>query len=447
MRTGTRDELVRNALTDKETPKNVSSPADQLGETKPELPKHPHGYADAEGNIWVIDDGTERIVGGYPDGLPDDPFALYVRRYDDLEANVNLFEARLPTLSANDLDQTIKTLRASVKEPSALGDLAGLRKRVEGLAELVDGRKAEIQVERKAAREQALTDRTAIVEEAEQIANQPVERIQWKASGQRLRDLLNVWKGQQRRGPRLEKRTEDALWKRFSAARTKFDRNRRQFFSSLAAKQAEAKEAKEKLIVEAEAMQDSTDWRGTSAAYRNLMDRWKESGRASRKDDDALWARFRAAQQVFFDNRRAHDAKVDEQFTENLVVKEQLAAEAEALLPVEDIEATKRALRVIQDKWEDAGRVPSRDMNRIERRLRAVERELREAEEREWERTDPETQARAQGMLTQLEDSIAELEATLAEAEAAGDKKLAKDTKNALDVKKMWLAQVQQSVD
>lgn len=432
-------------MTDKETP--VTTSASEAVSAQPDLPKHPFGSVDEAGNVWVIDEGEKRMVGAYPDGLPDDPYALYVRRYQDLEATVNLFEARLPTLSPKDLDQTLTSLRASLKDPSAVGDLALLRRRVEELGSRVSSRKEEIQHERKAAREKALVDRTLIVEEAEEIAAQPPERTQWKASGQRLRELLEVWKRQQRRGPRLEKSVEDNLWKRFSGARTEFDRNRRQFFSALATKQSEAKAAKEALIAEAEALQHSTDWGQTSAEYRRLMDRWKASGRASRRDDDALWARFRGAQQVFFDSRRAHEAKVDEQYAENLEAKEALAAKAEGLLPVKDIEDTKKKLRKIQDEWEEIGHVPARALNRIESRLRAVERALREAEEKEWERTDPETQARAQGMLSQLEDSITELEQTLQAAEDAGDTKLAKETKNALDVKKMWLEQVQRTID
>lgn len=438
-------------MTDKETspvaPQEPTTPEVAAKDSGEDFPKHPFGVVDAEGNVWVIDEGERRMVGAYPDGLPEDPFALYVRRFQDLEATINLFEARLPTLPPKDLDQTLASLRTALTQPSAVGDLGLLRRRVDGLASRVSTRKEEIQHERKAARGKALEERTQIVVEAEEIAAQPPERTQWKASGQRLRDLLDAWKAQQRRGPRLEKSVEDGLWKRFSAARTLFDRNRRQFFSSLAVKQSDAKAAKEKLIAEAEALQNSTDWRATSNAYRNLMDQWKASGRASRKDDDALWARFRAAQQVFFDSRRDHERQVDEQYSENLEAKEALAAQAEALLPVKDIEATKNQLRRIQDEWEEVGHVPARALNRIEGRLRAVERAVREAENKEWERTDPETQARAQGMLDQLEASIAELEATLASAEAAGDTKLAQETKNALDVKKMWLEQVQLTID
>ncbi len=426
---------------------NVPRPTAPPAPKKQEPQTIAFGRSDEEGNVWVIDGETERIVGAYPDGIPEEPFALYVRRFEELVATVNLFEARMPQLSPRDLDGTLKSLREQVREPSAIGDLPALRARVEGLEDAVKARKEQIRVERAAAKEAALEARTAIVAEAEAIAAQPAERTQWKNSGQRLRELLDQWKTQQRQGARLDKSQEDALWKRFSAARTTFDRGRRQYFSALDARQNEAKAQKEKLIAQAEALQNSTDWRETSHQYRQLMDQWKMAGRASRKEDDALWARFRAAQQVFFDQRRSHDAAVDQEFGANLAKKEELAVQAEALLPITDIDATKKKLRLIQDEWENVGQVPSRDVSRIEGRLRAVERELREAENREWKRSDPETRARAEGMLAQLEASIAELTAAKAAAEAAGDKKLAKETDNALKVKVLWLEQIRSSVD
>lgn len=400
------------------------------------------GRIDADGNVWVQDGDSERMVGGYPDGLPEDPLALYVRRYADLDASIRLFESRLPTLGTRDIDTTLAVLQEQVVEPAAVGDLPSLRERVKALEARAAQRKEEIKEERASARAEALEHRTQIVDRAEVIAAQPTESTQWKNSGQELRDLLDQWKSHQRSGPRLDKSTEDELWKRFSAARTTFDRNRRQFFAALDARLEQVKRAKEELIARAEQLQDSDDWGGTSQAYRQLMNEWKQAGRASRKDDDALWARFRAAQQVFFDRRRDHDQEVDTEFSANLEAKEAILVDAEALLPVTDVKEAKRQLRDIQDRWEAAGRVPSRDVGRVEGRLRAVEQAVREAEDREWQKSNPETQARAQGMLSQLEDSIAELEADKAKAEKAGDSAKVQEIEDALATKRTWLEQV-----
>lgn len=405
------------------------------------------GRVDAEGNVWVKDGAEERMIGGYPDGVPEEPLNLYIRRYEDLAASINLFAARMSTLSPKDIDQTLAKLQEQVKMPAAIGDLQSLRDQVSSLSEVALKRKEEIKVERQEAKQEALTKRTALVEEAEKIAQTDPSRIQWKQSGQKLRELLDGWKESQRRGPRLDKADEDALWKRFSAARTIFDRNRRQFFAQLDAEQDAAKKAKEQLIKEAESLQDSTEWGPTSTQYRHLMDSWKKAGRASRKDDDALWARFRAASQVFFDRRREHDQEIDQTFQENLAVKEKLLEQAQAILPITDLEEAKAQLRQIQDQWEEAGKVPSRDVSRVEGEMRKIEQAVRQAEEDAWRRSNPETQARAQGMLAQLEDSIAKLEAEKEAATAKGDDKAAKQIEDALNTKKLWLEQVRSSME
>ena len=426
-------------------PAKAPAPAESTIDPEEAMDAAKWGRVDGEGRVYVQDGGTEREVGQFPDVPIAEAMAFYVRRFLDLKATVDLFAMRLPQLSIREIDSTVKSLGESLAAPAAVGDLDGLRARFEALRTVAAERRAAINAERAAAKEQALKDRTAIVERAEAIAAQDPGRTQWKSSGAELRELLEQWKGAQRRGPRLDRPTEDGLWKRFSHARTTFDRHRRQFFSELDAKQAQVKAAKEALIKRAQEMSSSTDWAGTSAKYRALMEEWKKAGRASRKEDDALWARFRAAQQVFFDARRAKDEAADAEFAENLKIKEALLAKAEALLPVKNVKAAKRALRPIQDAWEEAGRVPRNAVRRLEGRMRAIEDAIREAENAEWRRTDPETKARAEGLAGQLEDSIAELESDLAAARAAGDAKKIAEAEAALTARRAWLEQVRRS--
>ena len=428
--------------TNETTPEAVTAASEETtASTIPasELPEHPFARIGEDGTVYVKDGDEERVIGGFPEGIPASPYALYERRYADLEATIKLFEDRMAQLSPRDIDQTLATLREQVASPNVVGDIPALRARVEAAAKAAE--------ERKAAKAQALADRTAVVERAEAIVAQDPAKTHWKQSGQTLRDLLEEWKTLQRRGPRLEKAVEDELWKRFSSARTQFDRHRRQFFSQLDQAQSEAKRIKEALIAEAEALSSSVDWSRTSSAYRELMNRWKAAPRASRKEDDALWARFRAAQQVFFDARRAKDEATDAEYRENLAAKEAILVDAEAILPVKDIERAKAQLRHIQDRWEEVGRVPSSDLHRIEGRLRAVEAAVREAEEKEWRRTNPETRARAAGMVGQLEEQIAQLERSLADAEAKGDNKAASAVRETLETKRAWLAQISSSME
>ena len=416
----------RNIVTETSIPTNETTPEavtaaseETTASTIPasELPEHPFARIGEDGTVYVKDGDEERVIGGFPEGIPASPYALYERRYADLEATIKLFEDRMAQLSPRDIDQTLATLREQVASPNVVGDIPALRARVEAAAKAAEERKEIAREERKAAKAQALADRTAVVERAEAIVAQDPAKTHWKQSGQTLRDLLEEWKTLQRRGPRLEKTVEDELWKRFSSARTQFDRHRRQFFSQLDQAQSEAKRIKEALIAEAEALSSSVDWR------------------------------FRAAQQVFFDARRAKDEATDAEYRENLAAKEAILVDAEEILPVKDIERAKAQLRHIQDRWEEVGRVPSSDLHRIEGRLRAVEAAVREAEEKEWRRTNPETRARAAGMVGQLEEQIAQLERSLADAEAKGDNKAASAVRETLETKRAWLAQISSSME
>ena len=404
------------------------------------------GRVDADGTVWVREAAGERVVGQYPGADEADALALYVRRFADLRATVLLFETRLGAdLSPKEIDATLEHLAGELVEPAAVGDLDGLRAHLERLRTVAAERKAAAEAERAAAKAQAVEARTALVDAAEKIAETDPSRMQWRPAGEELRSLLDQWKEAQRSGPRIDRPTEDALWKRFSHARSTFDRERRKFFSDLEKSNTQAKEIKTALVAEAEALATSTDWGPTAGAYRDLMARWKAAGRAGRKDDDALWARFRAAQDAFFGARDAAGKATDQEFQANLEVKLALLEQAEALLPVKDLAAAKATLRDIQARWEEAGKVPRGDLQRIESRLRAVEQTVRDADQVQWRRTNPETRARAEGAAAQLHAAIAQLEDDLAEATKAKDARRIAEATAALEARRAWLEQVERA--
>ncbi|MDO4664777.1 MAG: DUF349 domain-containing protein [Actinomycetaceae bacterium] len=420
------------------SPLTPQSPAGSSDETA----AREFGRVDDNGTIWVKDGQDERAVGQFPEDLPADPLQLFVRRYLDLKSQIDLFAERLHNLNVKEIDQTLQNLADLVKEPAVVGDIPALRTRLAELKEQGEAAKEANRQRRIEAKQQATLLRTDIVERAEAVAGQDPQQTQWKHSSQALRDLLEEWKSAQRNGPRLDRGTEDALWKRFSAARTTFDRHRRQFFSQLDASQAEAKRTKEKLVARAEELSTSTDWGPTAGAYRDLMNQWRRAGRAARKDDDALWKRFRTAQQLFFDAKNAQDAALDEEFANNLVVKEEILVRAEALLPITDVAVAKEALRPLQDAWDAAGMVPRKDKARIEARMRDIEEAVRAAEDAEWRRTNPETKARAEGLLAQLEEQLAELTEKLNKAKERGDQQAIKKLEESLTARTAWFEQI-----
>nr|WP_219108199.1 DUF349 domain-containing protein [Austwickia sp. TVS 96-490-7B] len=402
-----------------------------------------YGRVADDGTVYVTTPDGEKEVGSYPGATPEEALAYFTRKYDDADAQADLLLQRISQteMSAKEATDGLTKLRAVTTDLRAVGDLVALHAKVETIATAVEARKTIEAAERAKEREAATARRTEIVEAAELLAGQPEEKIQWKASSAQMRSLLDDWKAAQRQGPKLDRETEQALWHRLSSARNGFDKMRRVHFAQLGSAQAAAKAAKEELVAEAERLATSTEWGPTAGAFKRLMDRWRHAGRASRTDDDALWSRFKAAQDAFFTAKDHVVAVESAEFAQNLVVKEELLTQAQALLPITDLTATKQALRAIQDKWDVAGKVPRADVDRIEKAMRRVESAVRDAEDRQWQRTNPEVAARAQSLVTQLEAACEGLRKDLAKAEASGDSSRISKAKEALEAREAWLAQ------
>ena len=402
------------------------------------------GRVDEAGHVYVTVGEEEREVGSYPGASPEDALQYFARKYDELAATAALLRTRvdIPDVHAKEVADSLALFKEQVAEAKVVGDLAALDTSLAEIEEAVATKRAEEATARAAAKEAAAAAREAIVAEAEKIAATPLSSMQWKTSGERMRELLEEWKTAQRSGARLDKPVETALWERFSHARNGFDKARRSWFADLEQTRDSAKRAKERLVAEAEALSGSKDWAATARAFKGLMDQWRQAGRAARKDDDSLWERFRAAQDAFFSAKDEVVAAENEEYKANLTVKEALLVEAEALLPVTDLDRAKSALRTIQDKWDRAGKVPLADMDRIEKAIRRVESAVRDADEARWKSSNPEVTARATSMITQLEAGIAKVDAQIAAAEAAGESAKVARLREERASKEQFLAQV-----
>ncbi|KUH39717.1 MULTISPECIES: DUF349 domain-containing protein [Streptomyces] len=375
----------------------------------------PWGRVDETGTVYVRTADGEKVVGSWQAGSPEEALAYFERKYEGLVVEIGLLERRVRTtdLSAKDAMTAIDHLRTQVDEHHAVGDLAALAKRLDKLVETVESRREERKVQKAKQTDEARRAKEELVAEAEQLA----QSEQWRSAGERLRALVDTWKGL----PRLDRKSDDELWHRFSHARSAFSKRRKAHFAALDAQREEARRTKERLVAEAESLSGSTDWGTTAARYRELMTEWKAAGRAQREHEDDLWNRFRGAQDVFFAARGAVFAERDAEQGENLKLKEELAAEAEKLLPVTDLKAARAAFRSVNERWEAIGHVPRDARPKVEARMHAVERAIQEAEEAEWRRTNPEARARAAGLTGQLQDAVDKLRKQIDTARAAGN--------------------------
>ncbi|GAA4793413.1 DUF349 domain-containing protein [Streptomyces ziwulingensis] len=395
----------------------------------------PWGRVDETGTVYVRTADGEQVVGSWQAGSPDEALAYFERKYEGLKVEIGLLEKRVKTtdLSAKDAQAAIDHLREQVVAHHAVGDLAALGVRLDKLVELVETRREERKAQRAKQSDEARRAKEDLVTEAEELAASD----QWRSAGERLRALVDIWKGL----PRLDRKSDDELWHRFSHARSAFSKRRKQHFAQLDAQREDARKTKERLVTEAEALSGSTDWGTTAARYRELMADWKAAGRAQREHEDDLWNRFRGAQDVFFAARGSVFAERDAEQSENLKLKEELAEEAEKLLPVTDLKASRAAFRTLNERWEAIGHVPRDARPKIEGRMQAVERALQEAEETEWRRSNPEARARAAGLTGQLQSAVDKLRGQIDTARGQGNTARAEKLERELEGRQALLDQ------
>lgn len=397
------------------------------------MTSHQWGRVDDDGTVYVTTAEGERSVGQYPEGSPEEALKFFTERFDALAFEVELLEKRVASgvMSPEEATASVRTVGEQVASANAVGDLAALTARLEALEPVLEQQREARKVERAQRAAEAREGKEKIVAEAEVLA----EGSDWRNGANRMRDLLDEWKAL----PRIDRSSDDALWRRFSTARTAYTRRRKAHFSEQHEKRDAARSVKEKLAVEAESLATSTDWGGTAGRYRDLMRQWKAAGPAPRDVDEALWKRFRGAQDTFFGARDATAAEQEVEFAANAEAKEALLVEAEKLVPVTDLDAAKRAFRDIADRWDAAGKVPRERIKDLEARIRKIETEIRGVEDEQWRRSDPEKSARADDMVSKLEDAIAKVEADLEKAKAAGNEKLVKELEENLVSRQSFL--------
>ncbi|MDX2375371.1 DUF349 domain-containing protein [Microbacterium sp. LRZ72] len=406
-------------------------------------PENAWGRVDDDGTVHVREGDGWRVVGQFPDGSPDEALAYFERKYTDLADRVALLEQRQRRggASASDLTAAARHLRDDVTGASAVGDLAALTTRIDAIdAQLVQAT-AEQTAAAKEAVAAAAAEREALVEKAEALAARDPRTVQWKQASQEMTDLFAAWQAHQQDAPRLPKSQAQALWKRFRDARTKVDKNRREFFAELDEVHKAAREQKTRLAERAEALVPQGE--DGIPAYRGLLDQWKAAGRAGKKADDALWARFKAAGDALYGARAERDAAEIAESEPKIAAKQALLDEARAVEDERDLAAARATLTGVQRRWDEIGRVAPREKDRaLDDALRKIEQGLRSREDVDWKRNNPETKARAGDMARQLTDAIAKLEDEVDRAESSGDSRKAARLKDELATRRSWLSVV-----
>ena len=405
------------------------------------------GRVGEDGTVYVITPTGDRAVGSYPGKTADEALAYFVKKFEMAASEVALLAARIRSgaMVPSDAHEAVNKLRTQILELNGVGDLANLAQSLEKIPALItehegayQARKAAQNAEREARKVEAAAIKEKIVAEAESL----IESVAWKVTTARLKELLDDWK----KAPRLDKKVDAALWKRFSSSRNKFDKRRRTHFSNLDSEQKKVATTKESIVKEAESLANSREWLNTAKKYKELMDQWKAAGRGKKSADTALWNRFKTAQDTFFKAKNADMDKRKGSMVENLAKREAMIVEFEALLPITDFKSAKKKFYDLMGKWQKIGMTDRKKRASFDSRIKKVEDEINELERNFQRKSDPSAKAQANKVVQGLAEAIENYEKQAAKAEAAGQTAKAMVAREAAAARRGWLEEAQKGL-
>lgn len=201
---------------------------------------------------------------------------------------------------------------------------------------------------------------------AEELVAQPLTTLkEWNRANDRLLEIQKTWKTI----GFAPKKDNNRIYERFRAACDRFFESKRQFFAGVKSEMEHNLQLKNEICAQAEALQNSEEWKKTTDELIALQARWKQIGAVSRRHSDAVWKRFRAACDHFFERKAAHFAGVDGEHEENLRRKLALLDEMAAA----DVKAGGyEVIKDFQRRWGEIGFVPIKQKDAIQKRYKAV---------------------------------------------------------------------------
>ena len=291
------------------------------------------------------------------------------RNLRDLEARIQLMEtlAASENLSIKDADRVLKEAQDFLK---GMGPLPKSANRKKARKRLVD------------AREQLFkrTQDTRELEEWKRWANVDVQQTlidrieKLKQSNdlpkvaKELRQIHEDWK---KAGAATPDKAQE-LWHRYKAIRDEIKARCDAFFEKQSQERVENQKLKEALCVQVESLKESEDWNRTADAIKEIQLQWKKIGPVPQETGDALWKRFRAACDFFFDRRKQGFDHLKSERDSNLAAKVGLCERAEAIQDATDWAQVANELKRLQSEWREVGAVPRKKSDEVWKRFRTA---------------------------------------------------------------------------
>ena len=218
----------------------------------------------------------------------------------------------------------------------------------------------------KGEQQKNLEMKTELCVKAEELTEQMfTSRKEWNKANDRLLDIQKVWKTI----GFAPKKDNTRIYERFRNACDRFFALKRDYYAQLKTEMDHNLQLKNEICEAAESIMDSEDWKKTSDELIALQKRWKESGAVSRRHSDAVWKRFRAACDHFFERKAAHFSSIDNEQERNLQAKRELLEQMKAC----DVkEGGYEAIKTFQRQWNEIGYVPIKQKDALQKQYKEV---------------------------------------------------------------------------
>jgi hypothetical protein len=212
-----------------------------------------------------------------------------------------------------------------------------------------------------------LKAKVLLCEKSEELANLSIDSPKiWDEKSNELIELQKLWKTI----GFATKKENTKIFERFRKACDQFFANKRDYYQEYKDEQNNNLQLKTELCMKAEAIKDSNDWKNITNELIRIQKEWKNIGPVPRKHSDALWKRFRAACNEFFEKKSEFFSSIDDVQDQNLKQKQELIEQVKAFKHEENIEETLKTLREFQSQWTEIGHVPFKMKDKVQKEFR-----------------------------------------------------------------------------
>lgn len=214
----------------------------------------------------------------------------------------------------------------------------------------------------KAKEQENLVAKTAICEEIEGIDYAALQTFKdWDEKNNEVLALQQKW----RTIGFTPKKHNTKIFERFRAACDVFFTKKTEFYKSIKAEMEKNLEKKRALCEKAEALKDSTDWKGTTEKMIVLQKEWKTIGQVTRRHSDSIWKRFITACDYFFDNKNKNVSSQKSEEQTNLEAKKALIEKVKTMDESLDTEEAITTLKEWIAEWNEIGHVPFKEKDKV----------------------------------------------------------------------------------